>query len=90
MIEKAPDLNLDCDIDITDQFVNESFKFGIDYIKTRVEYIFTVRKWTSYTVGAFCKKLKHNVLMKEGSNADKRRSEEIISHHNRHRHRRLE
>ena len=40
MMEKAPDLNLDCDTEITDQFVNESFKIGMDYIKTRVEYIF--------------------------------------------------
>ena len=40
MMEKAPDLNLDCDTEITDQFVNESFKICIDYIKTPVEYIF--------------------------------------------------
>ena len=40
MMEKAPDLNLDCDIEITDQFANESFKIGIDYIKTCFEYIF--------------------------------------------------
>ena len=89
MMEKAPDLNLDCDTEIMDQFVNESFKIGIDYIKTRVEYIFRTQKWTSYTVGTFCKKLKHNEIMKNGSNADKRRSEENISHHNRHRRRRV-
>ena len=89
MMEKAPDLEIDSAVDITDEFVNTSFDIGITFVKSRVEYQFRNSNWRNYSVSTICKKLKHGTIMKYGTNADKRRSEENITHHNRHCRRRL-
>ena len=85
MMEKAPDLVIDSETDITDDFVNTSFDIGIAFIKSRVEYMFVNSNWRHYSVSTICKKLKHGKIMKHGTRADKRRSEEDVTHHNRHR-----
>ena len=89
MMEKAPDLEIDSAVDITDEFVNTSFDIGIAFVRSHVEYLFRNSNWRNYSVSTICKKLKHGTIMKYGTNADKRRSEENITHHNRHRRRRL-
>ena len=90
MMEKAPDLVIDSALDITtDEFVNTSFDKGIAFVKSRVEYLFTNSKWRNYSISTICDKLKHGTIMKYGTNADKRRSEENITYHNRRRRRRL-
>ena len=88
-MEKAPDLEIDSAVDITDEFVNTSFDIGIAFVKSRVEYLFRNSNWRNYSVGTICQKLKHGAIMKYGTNADNRRSEENITHHNRHRRRHL-
>ena len=88
-MEKAPDLEIDSAVDITDEFVNTSFDIEIAFVKSRVKYQFRNSNWINYSVSTICKKLKHGTIMKYGTNADKRRSEENITHHNRHRCRRL-
>ena len=72
IMKKVPDFHIDSDTDITNASVNNSFIIGITSIKARVEYIFQNPKLTSYTVATFCKKMKHSVIMKHGTNADKR------------------
>ena len=87
MMEKAPDVEIDSVVDITDEFVHTSFDLGIAFVKSRVEYLFRNSNWRITLLLQFatiCKKLKHGVIMKSGTNAGKRRSEENITHHNRH------
>ena len=88
IMEKAPDLVIDSETDINDDFVNTSFDIGIAFMKSRVEYLFLNSNWNKYSVSTICKKLKHGEIMKHGTRADKRRSEENITHHNMHRTRR--
>ena len=85
MMEKALDLFIDSETDITDDFVNTSFDIGIAFIKSRVEYMFVNSNWRHYSVSTICKNLKHGEIIKHGTRADKRRSEDNVTHHNRHR-----
>ena len=39
-MEKAPDLEIDSAVDITDEFVHTSFDIGIAFVKSHVEYLF--------------------------------------------------
>ena len=84
IMEKAPDLVIDSETDITDDFVNTSFDIGIAFIKSRVEYMFVDSNLRHYSVSTICKNLKHGEIIKHGTRADKRRSEEDVTRHNMH------
>ena len=57
----------------TQEELDNYFDKGIEFIQSRVSYIFLDLKWKDYSVGTFCKKLKASNIRKNGTLLDKQR-----------------
>ena len=89
MMEKAPEIDLNSQESFTDSTINDMFAKGIEYIKSKIEYVFLNDKWTTWNTSYFCKKLKYTEVMKYGTDDDKLRASSTAGWKNRPRARRV-
>ena len=81
LMELAPDFVLS--EAYTQEELDKLYDKGIEFIQSRVSYIFLDLKWKDYSVGTFCKKLKASNIRKHGTLLDKQRLTSTVANRER-------
>lgn len=77
LMESAPDIALTSATLITNEFVNESFWYGTNHVKSIVSYIFQNKNWSKLKISYFCNMIKYTTIMKRGTVSEKQRTEAL-------------
>jgi hypothetical protein len=89
MMESAPGLVIPEDAsEINAAFLADSYKRGLEHVKTRASYIWSLQKSNinNWSIGEWCKHIKHSHILKHGSDEDKAHLPPATRYNQRHSH----
>ena len=74
-MEDAPEIEMNQNTIVDNDFVDRSFEHGLKNVKRTVQHMFLKENWINWKVSYFSKMVKHTLIMKKGTESDKLRSE---------------
>ena len=65
LIEGAPEIQIDHSIVMDENFVDQSFEYGLNNVKRTSQCMLLKEDWVNWKVSCFCKMIKHSLIMKK-------------------------
>lgn len=82
LMEGAPEIQIHSHTVMDDNFIDQSFEYGLNNVNRTVQYMFLKENWVNWKASCFSKMTKYSVIMQKGTESDKLRTEASKSRHN--------